>query len=261
MVENEPIGYEEAFVRGSQGIVTLSREDVSKPVIFRGITKRKHINRAREANRDFYYMDTGYFGNFPSIGNPSGKKTWHRVVKNELQHTTSIDVPSDRWDQLVANDPKLKWTGWKTKGNKILLVIPNAKACHFFGFDLDQWKTQTIQTIKQHTDMPIVIRTKGSRSDRNQNSIYAALDNNIFATVTFNSIAAMESIAYGIPAFISVPCAASPLANTDLSKIRTPIYPNEELVQKHCRTLAYGQFSYTEILNGTAWNIIQRYYK
>jgi hypothetical protein len=76
--------------------------------------------------------------------------------------------------------------------------------------------------------------------------------------VAFNSIAAMESIAYGVPAFVSVPCAASPLALTDLSQISKPFYPDEMLVKKHCCSLAYGQFTGEEISNGTAWKILNQ---
>ena len=68
----------------------------------------------------------------------------------------------------------------------------------------------------------------------------------------------MESIAYGVPAFVSVPCAASPLALTDLTKIETPYYPDEMLVKRQCCSLAYGQFTYEEIINGTAWEILNR---
>ena len=116
----------------------------------------------------------------------------------------------------------------------------------------------TIETIKKHTDMEIVIREKGSRSERHYHSIFDALDEGIFATVAFNSIAAIESIAYGIPAFVTVPCAAAPLALTDLSRISKPFYPDESLVKQHCASLAYGQFTGEEIANGTAWKILNQ---
>jgi hypothetical protein len=76
--------------------------------------------------------------------------------------------------------------------------------------------------------------------------------------VAFNSIAALESVLYGIPAFVSVPCAASSLALSDLTKIEKPYYPDESLVHKHCYSLAYGQFTHEEIINGTAWEILNR---
>ena len=250
------IGYEELFVQGSNDQATLSREDLSKPLVLRGIVKRKQMNQCKKDNRTFFYIDTGYFGNFPSEGNTSGKKRWHRVVKNDLQHTFIRDVPSDRWQNLVHQDKRLEWRGWKTKGSKILLVIPNGKSCVFYDHDVEVWKKNTIDSIKQYTDMPIEIREKGSRSYRNSiYSIYDAFDSGIFATVTFNSIAAMESVAYGIPAFVTVPCAATPLASTDITKILTPFYPDENLVKKQCYNLAYGQFTAEELRNGTAWKL------
>jgi hypothetical protein len=229
-----------------------------RPAIFRGIIKRKYIHACVREKKDFYYIDTGYFGNFQSVGNPGGKKLYHRIVKNELQKSIIEDRPKDRWESLVRGDPRLKWPGWKTKGNKILLVLSSPKSCDYFGYNMQEWWDTTVATIKQHTDMPIVVKHKGSRSQRHSNSIYDVLDSGIFATVAFNSIAAMESIAYGVPAFVTVPCAATPLASTDLTKITTPYYPQEELVLKHCRSLAYGQFTAEEITNGTAWKLLNR---
>ena len=249
---------EEDIVRGSNGFCTTDLELISKPLVVRGVAERKKIRSCREQQRDFYYTDTGYFGNFTSIGNPGGKKLFLRIVKNDLQKHWVDHFPSDRWRELLKIDSRLNWPGWKTKGDKILLVLPNPKACAFYELDFETWKNNTIETIKSHTDKQIVIREKGSRGARHHYSIYNALDEGIFATVAFNSIAAMESIAYGVPAFVSVPCAASPLALTDLTKIETPYYPDEMLVKRQCCSLAYGQFTYEEIINGTAWEILNR---
>jgi len=253
----EETTYEALFASSTKGYCTPDYNDTTRPLVVRGIIKRKYINAAQRINRDFYYMDTGYFGNFLSIGNPGGKKIWHRVVKNELQKSIIEDFPRDRWENLVRSDPRLGWKGWKTGGSKILLVLPNPKSCHFFNYDYNEWLTSTVNKIKSFTDREIVTRLKGSRGDRNTYSIYDALNNDIYATVTFNSIAAMESIAYGIPSFVTVPCAAYNLAEKDLSKIETPFYPNEKLIQRHCYSLAYGQFLQEEIANGTAWNILK----
>ena len=45
---------------------------------------------------------------------------------------------------------------------------------------------------------------------------------------------------------------------TDLTKIETPYYPDEMLIKRHCCSLAYGQFTQEEIINGTAWEILNR---
>ena len=236
----------------------LFRESMSGATIpiYTGIVKRKHIHSCINRGEDFYYMDTVYFGNFSCAGNPSGKKKYHRIVKNALQKSIIEHRPADRWKALVKDDRRLQWPGWKKNGNKILLIVSNPKSCLYFGYDMPQWLETTIATIKKHTDMQIIIRHKGSRSARNNHSIYDALDQEIFATVVFNSIAAMESIAYGVPAFVTVPCAASPLALTDFTKIATPWYPDSSLVAQHCHSLAYGQFTSDEIANGTAWKIL-----
>jgi hypothetical protein len=233
--------------------------------VFRGIVKRKFIHEHWKNKKDFYYMDTGYFGNFPSLGNPGGTKIFQRIVKNDLQKHWLENHPSDRWQEICKIDPRYKWKGWKKKGKKILIIVPNRKSCVFYGYDMNPyingekpWLMETIKTIKNYTDMEIVVREKVSRSDRHRHTIFDALDEGIFATVAFNSIAALESVIYGIPSFVTVPCAASPLSLTDLSQISRPFYPDESIVQQHCASLAYGQFTTEEIANGTAWKLLNK---
>jgi hypothetical protein len=153
--------------------------------------------------------------------------------------------------------PMVEWKGWKNYNKKILLVLPNPKACRYYGLDYDTWISETTEKIKKYSNLPVEVRVKGSRSERGLGyTIYDAFDSGVFATVAMNSIAALESVLYGIPAFVSVPCAASPLALTDFSQIATPFYPDETLVQQHCSSLAYGQFTPEEIANGTAWKLL-----
>lgn len=251
------ISIEESFIIGSDNNVSADTDDNTKPLVVRGVIKRDHMAACRKKGRDFYYIDTGYVGNFPSVGNPTGKKIWHRIVKNDIQHCDIKSFPNDRWTKLVEQDPRLEFKGWKKYDKKILLVLPNPKACKYYGVDYDTWVTETTNSIKQHSDLPIEIRVKGSRSYRNHEySIYDALDSGVHATVVFNSIAALESVLYGIPAFIGVPCAASPLASTDLTKIMTPFYPDQSIIQQQCNNIAYGQFTMKEITNGAAWKIL-----
>lgn len=253
------ISIEESFVLGSKHLCTLDIND-SKPLVVRGVTSKTEIDQCIKDGRDYYYIDTGYVGNFPSSGNKSGKKVWHRVVKNNLQHHEIKKVSTDRWNALLSLDARLKWSGWKSYDKKILLVLPNPKACRFYNIDCDQWIAETTEQIKTYSNLPIEIRVKGSRSERNLGySIYDAFDSGVYATVSFNSIASLESVLYGIPAFISVPCAASPLASTDLSLLKNPYKPSYELIESQCRNIAYGQFTADEIHNGTAWKIIQDY--
>ena len=36
--------------------------------------------------------------------------------------------------------------------------MPSEKPAKFYGIDMQQWREQVIDTIKQHTDRPIVVR-------------------------------------------------------------------------------------------------------
>lgn len=245
------------FIQSTKNTVTLDSMDKNKPLLVIGVTSKKYVDQCRAEQRDFYYMDTGYFGNFRNEFNPKGKKHFVRIVKNDVQKNILEEYPSDRWEYLVKNDHSLQWKGWKKSGKKILLVLPNPKSCNFYNMNIEQWLSKTIATIKQHSDLPIIMREKKSRPERHNHSIYNALDQDIFATVCFNSIAAIESIAYGVPAFVAVPCAASPLALMDLTQINTPYYPCDKLIEKHCSSLAYGQFTLEEVETGYAWNILQ----
>ncbi len=251
------LSLEQTLAKGSNNFCTADISQTEKPLVVRGVTSKSEIVECQKNNRDFYYIDTGYVGNFPSPGNTSGKKIWHRIVKNDLQHFTSWNVPDDRWNKLITQDPRLSWNGWKSYNQKILLVLPNPKACRYYDIDCDQWIAETTEKIKTYSNLPIEVRVKGARSERNHGySIYSAFDTGVYATVSFNSIASLESVLYGIPAFISVPCAASPLASTDLSMLKDPYKPSLETITKQCRTLAYGQFKEEEILDGTAWKIL-----
>jgi hypothetical protein len=167
-------------------------------------------------------------------------------------------VPEDRWTNLVKSDPRLRWPGWKKSGSKILLVVPSSKPCQYYNQNVTKWKADTIAEIKKHTDREIVVREKASRNDRTQKkTIYEALDEDVFCMVTYQSIAAVESVAYGIPVFALAPSAAKQMSLSDLTKIDTPCYPDPDLVHKWCCSLAYGQFSMEEMLYGDAWRIIQ----
>lgn len=254
------ISLEEELVLGSGNKLTVDTEDTSKPLIVRGVIKKHHVEKCIQTGRDFYYIDTGYAGNFPSIGNPKGSKRYHRVVKNENQHSVIRDVPSDRWNKLVTDDPNLEWKGWKNYDKKILLVMPNPKACKYYNLDYDTWVEQTKKDIAKYSDLPVEVRIKGSRRDRNSGyTIYDAFDSGVYATVAMNSIAALESVLYGIPAFVSVPCAASMLSSMSLDKLQNPFKPSKEIILKQCYNIAYGQFTIDEIRNGTAYELTERY--
>jgi hypothetical protein len=250
--------YINQFARGS-GKIAIPLDDfdynsTTEPIVLRGILKHKIMKQCWTDSRTFYYVDTGYFGNERTSANPNGWKYWHRIVKNDLQHGEIIPRPGDRFKKFNK-----KINSWKKTGAKILIAAPDEKPCKFYGITKEQWITDTVDTLKKYTDRPIEIRERAkNRIDRIKHStLHEALDDDVFALVTYNSVAATESIFYGIPAFTLAPSnAASPVSSQDLSQIDTPYYPDADKVYQWACHLAYGQFHVNEMKDGSAWRIL-----
>jgi hypothetical protein len=233
-------------------------EDSTDPIVMRGILKHKVMKRCWEDGRDFYYIDTGYFGNERTSKNPNGWKYWHRIVKNNLQHGEIIPRPDDRFKQFNKT-----FSPWKKDGRSILVAAPDEKPCKFYGITKDQWVTDTISKIKQFTDRPVIVRERApKRIDRvATDTLNAALDRDVYALVTFNSVAAIESVFHGIPAFTLAPCnAASPVALQDLSQIESPYYADSDKLYAWACHLAYGQFHVNELKDGSAMTKLKEWY-
>lgn len=246
--------YINRFARGCNQPVqdsnTFDYDASEDPIVLRGILKKKWMHKCWEDGRDFYYMDTGYFGNEVSPSNPNGWKFWHRIVKNNLQHNKLIDRPSQRFEGFGK-----KFRPWNKKGRKILIAAPDEKPMKFYDLDLEEWLAETVNTLKQHTDRPIEIRQRNKqRVDRMlHNTLEEALDDDVYALVTFNSNAAVESVFQGIPVFTLAPVsAANPVGLQDLSLIEKPYYPSSDKLFAWGCHLAAGQFHDSELRTGKA---------
>ena len=238
----------QSFVQGAGGrISTWAREENNMtPVVLRGITKRKEMAACREAGRDFYYIDTGYFGN-------GKKKTFHRITKNNVQwFGPIIDRPGDR---LAATG--VQFTKFRRDGSKILLAPPSQKLLNLYNINLEQWLEETKAGIRAHTDREIVVRLKQGRSVRQStDTMQMALADDVFCLVTFSSIAAGEALLCGKPAITLGPNAAAPLCSHSLSEIENPRIPTLDEVEAWARHLSYCQFTEPEMRDGTAWRIL-----
>lgn len=236
-----------------------AKDKIKDPILVRGITTGDYIKHAAKHGRDYYFIETGYLGNYRGENNQTGRKVYHRIEKNAMQQRRFLDVPADRWEALCRFNPELTYRGWrKTPGEKILLIMSTEKPFEFYGHDRDTWIENTIRTIQQHTNRPIVIREKPTRGERTTNQgIYDALEDDVWAVVTYNSVAAIEAIQMGIPSFSTVHTAASLISSDDLSLIDCPPRIHEDLVYKWLCSVAYGQFSVEEILTGEAWRLVQ----
>lgn len=237
----------QSFVQGCGGRLSnwVREENTTTPVVLRGITKRKEMAACRDAGRDFYYIDTGYFGN-------GKKKTYHRITLNDVQYFGSIkERPGDRFAATNVQLKKFR------PGKNILLAPPSQKLLNLYDIVLEDWLEQTQAEIRKYTDRPIVVRTKQSRTARIiEDSMEMALDRDVHCLVTFSSIAATEALLLGKPAITLGPNAAAPLCRHNVGDIENLYIPTLDEVTAWANHLAYCQFTEPEMRNGTAWRIL-----
>lgn len=238
----------QSFVQGAGGQISSwsKEENTQTPVVLRGITKRKQMDTCRANGRDFYYIDTGYFGN-------GKKKNYHRITRNDVQNFGPVrERPSDRLDRTGVSLKKVR-----ADGSKILLAPPSQKLLNLYDIDLETWLNQTLAEIGAHTDREVVIRRKQGRSARiNDDTIEMALSQDVYCLITYSSIAAGEAILFGKPAITLGPNAAAAVCSTSISEIETIKRPNLDEISAWARHMAYCQFTEVEMRDGTAWRIL-----
>jgi lipopolysaccharide biosynthesis glycosyltransferase len=242
--------YLTSFILGSGGTISdwNSEKETNSALVIRGLGggSQNAIKHCWETGRNFYAIDTGYFGNQKS-------KFWHRVTKNNLQHLGPIvERPADRLKQLEYHYVPF------TPGRKILICPPSEKVMNLWNqSDPTTWTDQVIKELKEYTDRPIEIRLKPLRSERITNkTIEAALANDVYCLITYNSIAATEALLNGKPSIALGPNAAQVLCNTKLSEIENLYYPSKDEIYAFACHLSYAQFNQSELQDGTAWRIV-----
>lgn len=189
--------------------------------------------------RDFYHVDHGYFGR----GHYDG---YYRITKNNTQKIVR-DVPvfpDDRWRSL-----NIKVAPWKREGDIVAVVPPTRTFAAYAGLDVAHWTSVVKCEVGRTTGKQVVVCTKADRS-------FGEVLKLAFATVVYNSNAAIDSLVAGVPVVALGPSAARPVAWT-FDDLADPYYPDREPL---FRMLAYHQFSLNEMRNGTAWRVINEYY-
>ncbi len=225
--------------------------------LVRGITYHKYCEAIRSTGSDFYYIDTGYFGNLNSSHrqNIGIRKCFHRVVLNEMQKT-KIEFTDDSRYKINLNYIKKEFKlsesdflkPWRTPGEDILLCPPSLKVAQAYGINYDKWLKKIVLNIKKYTDRKIIIRQKPKgRSERLKLTIQEAIEN-VFVVVTFNSIVATEAIIHGVPAITLGGNAAGPISLNSVKYINNPIYPDRT---EWLYSLGEGQYHTNEFRDGT----------
>lgn len=208
---------------------------------------RQVYNHFRRLKKDVIILE---------IGSVRRGSTW-RVGVNGISKDQLLYHPSEDTQRLTHLDIAVK--PWRTIGNKILICGQNEKSQLWQNMPtVDTWITRTIDTIRLHTKMPIVVRphprfpllslrTKQPDVSLQQpahvTSSYDSYDlsfDNLHALVCWSSTPAATAVLNGVPVFTGPDSIAQPVANVDLSKIAEPVMPD-----RTSWSLMYARSEYT----------------
>lgn len=179
--------------------------------------------------------------------------------------------PTDaqRWERL-RRELALEIRDYRRQGDHLLLVGQVPGDASLRGLDVVSWLESTVIDLSAWSDRPIVIRphplsghaalsalARRLRSRgltnweiRSGGALSEALSN-AWATITYSSGAAIDSILMGVPAFSMCPASmAWSVSDHELARVEAPtLFDRRHWLDR----LAHSQWALSEIENGTVW--------
>jgi len=220
--------------------------DINEDCLLRNTVGNENIIVDKiDNNLPFWFIDSGY----TNFIEPN--KKWHRLVRNHLHYNQYFDAPSDRLKNFSSFPQP-----WRQGGDKIMVVDPGPFAASIFHADPKLWKYQIESELRKYTDKPIVFRTKTNKKTRQ--SLYKTLcDEDFYCTISINSNSAVESIWAGVPAITLGKHISNPVTVDSLNQINN-LYTGS--LGNWLSWMSYCQFTFDELMDGTAYSIIKKYH-
>ena len=196
-------------------------------------------------NLPFWFIDSGY----TNFIEPN--KKWHRLTRNHLHFNRSFVAPATRLSNFTSFPRP-----WRKDGSKILIVEPGEFAAGIFHTEAKSWGQQVAEELKKHTDRPVEFRSKTNKKTRK--SLYQQLlTGDYYCTISINSNSAVESIWAGVPAITLDKHVSNAVTRNSLAQINDLYYGP---LGDWLAWLSYCQFTYDELMDGTALEIIKEYH-
>jgi hypothetical protein len=274
-VNNNSFNYQDSNVGVIQGwlgggAITTPHLQLRNTVITNQLKNKKYVvvvdsNLFLYANtaNDLHYLRYSFNGVFPNTG-----------------IYCDTDVDPSRWQKLSKN-LNLSLKDYRTTGDHILVCLQRNGGWSMGSLDVQDWAIQTINTLRQHTDRPIVIRahpgdkasreyldpknpkcrikfSKAVRLSTNTNLVDDL--RNCWAAVNYNSSPVVGAAIEGVPIFVMDPIKSQcrDVANTDLAQIETPQMSNR---QPWVERLAMSHWNFDELKSGECWAHMRKFIK
>lgn len=232
-----------AFAAGCDGEVIANppQEPLERPAVFyghRGIERL--ILAAKNSGRDWYYGDNSFFDRC--------RGRFFRFARNAFQ-ISRLQLPDHERVKALG----IKIEPWRKNGRHIVIVEQSSEFLQMVGQRTD-WLIRTAQELVNYTDRPLRIRSWRRDKDKAAATLASDLDG-AWMLVTHASAAAVEALILGIPALVTGPCAATPMASGGLDRIESPRYPEGR--EDWAAGLAAMQWTIEEIRRGDAWRALR----
>ena len=180
------------------------------------------------------------------------------------------DVDPNRWTK-ISSKLGIQMKPWRTSGNHILVCLQRNGGWSMRGYNSVQWANDTVATLRQITDRPIIVRghpgDKKTRYFPQHKDVFLSSNPSIlqdlqgaWATVLYNSSPSVVSAIEGVPVFLTDPqpehSQSHEVSNTKIKRINDPkLFDREDWVQK----LAMCHWNFEELASGEAWQHFRRY--
>lgn len=236
------------------------------------ILRKKALELQKQLNRKSLIVDSNLF----LFADPGNTKRYLRYSFDGVFPTTGFyfdqDIDPNRWKKISQN-LNLPLRSYRSTGNHILICLQRNGGWSMKGVNSIQWLEQTINSIKQYSDRPIIVRAHpGDKKTRgfiklNHKNVHLSSNErliddlkNAWATVVYNSSPSVASTIMGVPAFLTDPepkhSQSFEVANTDLSRIEMPeLKERQQWIEK----ISMCHWNFDELKSGEAWQFFKRY--
>lgn len=260
----------------------MSNTDVA--VIFgswkdRESTWHKCKNIIVSSGKPFVVIETPLIGRGPVTDILQDK--WYRIGVNGFLADTgrffrqNRNYPPDRWNK-IKEQLGVELKPWKkpSEGNYIVVALQLPGDASLRGIDISKWAAETVYTLRQYTDRPIIVRTPQLDREFDKENILKItriegvslvrgtrenlfdMIDNAYATVTYSSGFGVDSVIRGVPTIAMDPGNfAYSLGNNKLSQINDLVRTSDR--EQWLYNLSWAQWSRDEIKSGEAWRHIK----
>ena len=224
---------------------------------------RPDIQQCIDNGLEWWFIDTGYLSSqitrYPIPVINDYDTTYFRIIKGDI-HTNKFNTTTpDRRNKLIKQGIDAEFKGWKNNGEHILLCPSSPTVTYYVnGISQQDWIQQVGEEVRKHTDRPIKIRNKPRPGNEWWGTDIKDELKGAHALVTNMSLSAIDAIKFGVPAFTDIDNIASPVSNTDISNIESPMKPNKQIINEWINCIVENQFTLDEIGSGIACEILKR---